>query len=207
MIRITKSGISFSDSAEALNRFRVEFREKHYIRLPKLLDSQLLQAIQHKIDNAEFYERVHGQIGSNKEFCLRDHSTSVLLHFLLNNQDIFHLVQLITESPRIEGFEGRVYRLTTGGGCHDAWHNDLADSRLCALSINLSSDVYAGGVLQMRLATSREMICEIPNTGLGDAILFKISPALQHRITEVEGEVPKTAFAGWFLSQPNPTLL
>jgi hypothetical protein len=207
MIRITRSGISFSGSAEDLNRFRAVFRRKHYIRLPKIFDSQLLQTIQRKIDNAEFYERVHGQIDSNKEFCLQDHSTSVLLHFLLTNHEIFHWVQQITGSPRIEGFEGRVYRVVAGGGCHDAWHNDLADTRLCALSINLSSEVYSGGVLQMRLARSREMITEIPNTGLGDAILFKISPYLQHRISEMEGDVPKTAFAGWFLSQPNPTLL
>jgi hypothetical protein len=207
MIRITSSGISFSGSTEDLNRFHAEFREKHFIKLPELLDSQLLQAMQRKIDKAEFYERVHGQIGSNKELCMRDHSTSVLLHFLLNNQELYHLVQRITGSPQIHGFEGRVYRVIEGGGCHDAWHNDLADSRLSALSINLSSEIYSGGVLQMRMATSSEIINEIPNTGYGDAILFKISPDLQHRITEVEGTVPKTAFAGWFLSQSNSTLL
>jgi hypothetical protein len=38
----------------------------------------------------------------------------------------------------------------------------------------------------------------VNNTGFGDAILFRISKDLEHRVTEVVGEVAKTAYAGWF---------
>jgi hypothetical protein len=43
---------------------------------------------------------------------------------------------------------------------------------------------------------------EVTNTGLGDAIVFRLSDDLQHRINEVRGAQPKTAFAGWFRSDP-----
>jgi hypothetical protein len=41
-------------------------------------------------------------------------------------------------------------------------------------------------------------IRELPNTEPGDAIFFRIAPALQHVVSAVEGMVPKTAYAGWF---------
>jgi hypothetical protein len=45
------------------------------------------------------------------------------------------------------------------------------------------------------------MLAEIANTGWGDAMLFRTSKQLQHRVTDVVGNEPKTAFAGWFKSE------
>ena len=38
--------------------------------------------------------------------------------------------------------------------------------------------------------------------GLGDAVLFKLSPHLVHRLTPIKGPHAKTAFAGWFHANP-----
>ena len=70
------------------------------------------------------------------------------------------------------------------------------------MSINLEPIPYAGGVLQIRLRQSEEIIEEVDNVGPGDAILFRIDGALQHRATPVTSGV-KTAFAGWFRSGPS----
>jgi hypothetical protein len=43
---------------------------------------------------------------------------------------------------------------------------------------------------------------EVPNPGLGDAIVFRVAEHLQHRLTPVVGKAPRTAVAGWFCSQP-----
>lgn len=51
----------------------------------------------------------------------------------------------------------------------------------------------------MKLRDSDEIIQEIHNTGYGDALLFRISKQLMHRVQEVIGDIPKIAFAGWFL--------
>src|SRR5207237_8656272 len=90
------------------------------------------------------------------------------------------------------------YRMTPNSSHHDAWHTDNTDGRLVAMSLNLSPQVYEGGVFQMRERESEQFLVEFANCGLGDAILFPISENLVHRVTEVQGNEPKTAFSGWF---------
>jgi hypothetical protein len=85
-------------------------------------------------------------------------------------------------------------------GHTDDWHDDTSDGRLLAMSINLSPRGYQGGVFQMRESKSHWTLMEIANTGLGDALLFRVSSDLQHRVTEVQTGEPRTAFAGWFHS-------
>ena len=40
------------------------------------------------------------------------------------------------------------------------------------------------------------------NPGVGDALMFRIAPQYEHRIADVTGQEPRTAFAGWFCSEP-----
>jgi hypothetical protein len=68
------------------------------------------------------------------------------------------------------------------------------------MSINLALHPYQGGVFRLRDETSGRILCDLSNTGAGDAILFRISSGLKHMVTAIEGLVPKTAFAGWFRS-------
>jgi len=51
----------------------------------------------------------------------------------------------------------------------------------------------------LKLRDSIEILQETRNTGLGDALLFRISADLIHRVQGVTGDHPKIAFAGWFL--------
>ena len=67
-----------------------------------------------------------------------------------------------------------------------------------ALSINLSTDVYGGGTFELRDRQTKAPLAQINNTGFGDALLFRVSNNLEHRVTEVVGKVAKTACAGWF---------
>jgi hypothetical protein len=43
----------------------------------------------------------------------------------------------------------------------------------------------------------------IENPHLGDAVVFRIGPEFEHRICPVEGDVFRTAFAGWFYATPD----
>ena len=69
---------------------------------------------------------------------------------------------------------------------------------MIGMSINLSTEVFPGGTFLLRERKSGHILCELANTGAGDAILFQIARQLQHRISDMEGSVSKTAFAGWF---------
>lgn len=203
MIQITKSGAVVTASPAELQRLREEFECQRFVRLPEFLEPELLELVRQRIRQSEFYELVHKRIGSNKELCMQQNSVDGLLHFLTNGRSLFQAVEAITGCEPLGCFQGRVYRFIPGLGHHDAWHSDLVEDRLLALSVNLSDEVYAGGVLQIRDRRSEQIISEAPNVGFGDAILFRLADFLQHRVTEVEGTAAKTAFAGWFKSRPD----
>lgn len=74
---------------------------------------------------------------------------------------------------------------------------------MIAMSLNLSAEVYSGAILQIRDARSKWLLHEVANAGFGGAIVFRLADYLEHPDTEVEGTYPKTAFAGWFQSQPD----
>lgn len=111
-------------------------------------------------------------------------------------------VEAMTGCGHIGSFAGRVYRLAPEVGNYDSWHDDLGANRLVAMSVNLSTEPYSGGLLQIRHHESKRIVREVANTGVGDAILFQLASALEHRVTDIEGTVPKTASAGWFRSAP-----
>jgi 2OG-Fe(II) oxygenase superfamily len=203
MIQITRTGTLVTQSSDELAGLRTAFADQHCVRLPKLLSPELLEFVQRGIRDADFSERVHEGIGSNKELCLYNTSVSVLLHFLINGEALFRVIREITGCLRIGCFFGRVYRFSPDADHHDAWHSDMIEHRLIAMSINLSPEVYFGGILQIRDAKSKQVLHEVANTGFGDAIIFRLADCLQHRVTKVEGTHPKTAFAGWFRSEPD----
>jgi hypothetical protein len=202
-MQIEKSGFAGSASAEVLRQLRTDFAQQHYLKVPQLLSPDLLDFVQSQVEEAEFYERVHEGIGSNKELCMAQNTVFAALQFLVNDQKFFEFVQAATQCEQIGCFQGRVYRVSSSDGHHDSWHDDLGEDRLLGMSINLSKEVYAGGVLQLRDRASGTIVSEVSNAGRGDALIFRLSSGLQHRITQVAGRATKTAFAGWFRAQPD----
>jgi hypothetical protein len=78
---------------------------------------------------------------------------------------------------------------------------------MIALSINLTSEPYRGGALQIRSSQSRELLCEVSNSSYGDALIFPVDERFEHRVCQVEGTTAKTALAGWFRSKFDPNSL
>jgi len=203
MIQVTRTGTVFSGSADDLEDWNKQFERQHCIRLPQLLEPQLLRLFQHQIVKAEFYERVHEHVVPPPvDLCMKSNKTAASLSFLMNDPFLFKLIQQITRCPRIGCFSGTVYRLVPGLH-YDSWHDDLNDNNLVSMSINVSTDIYSGGVLQIRDRNSQKILHEAANTGFGDGIIFRISPDLLHRVSKIEGVVPRTAYAGFFQSEPD----
>jgi hypothetical protein len=197
LIQPTRKGVIFSGTQRDLELLHLKYDRDHYVILPQLYDTVLLEEIMRRVDSAQFLPRDHGAIG--REFCMNDRITESMMTFFPNNPVFLRLLECITGEPRLGEFVGRVYRMTSSYGHFDAWHDDCCNQRVVTMSVNLSRQVYAGGVLQMKLLDSDEIIQEVHNPGFGDALLFRISTELKHRVQEVKGDVPKTAFAGWFL--------
>ena len=194
MLRLTRSGLESQVDLEALSG---KFAESHAIHLPGLLHPDLMTAIWKGMDQGSWSSFEHVEIG--RELLLERGIAFAVLHFVVNSPEFIRTVKLITRCSSISIFEGRVYRMIPGAGHFDSWHDDLGgETRSIGMSINLGSVPYAGGVFQLRKKGTERTLDELPNVGTGDAILFRISPTLEHRITPMEGIAPKTAFAGWF---------
>ena len=203
MIQVTRLGTVFSGSEPDMVRLCDQFAKESCVKLEGFLEPELIALVQTRIDQSDFYDRIHEEIGPNKELCMVPGFVHNLLHLLLNRMKLFELIQVISQCERIGSFRGRVYRVVPNQGHFDDWHDDLVDYRLVGMSINLSAERYLGGLFQLRECSSGQIINEIANVGFGDAILFKLASHLEHRITPVEGNASKTAFAGWFKSQPH----
>jgi 2OG-Fe(II) oxygenase superfamily len=205
MLRLSKSGPICTASAEDFELWRTSFDRNHLIQLRGFLEPSLLQLIQDVLERTPFHRRVQE---TGIELRAVDPTPYYALELLMNSPKLFRIVREMTGCPGIVCFNGRIYRRLPSPEYNQSWHNDVTrDGRLIAVSVNLSRSAYAGGVLQIRHAGSQQIISEAHNTGFGDALLFRIDPDLEHRLTPVEGDVPKTAMAGWFKSKPEPRSL
>jgi len=201
MIQVTRSGVTFRGTNTDLKTLRGQFDQQHCVLLRDFFEPELLSLARQCLDRASFQD--HHDSGIAEELMAEDRTLNGLLHMVTNNPKLFELVRQITGCDPIGCFGGRVYRMIPGGSHYDTWHSDVGDNRLITLSLNLSAEVYSGGLLQLRELESGRIVHEVANTGLGDAILFRISPKLCHRVNALEGTAAKTAFAGWFKSQPS----
>jgi hypothetical protein len=201
MIQLARSGVLVD--RKDVERMRLEFGERHFVLLPQLIEPALLNFLLPRLEQASWRQRTHEGIGV--EVVPDDISSINLLHFLANTPDFLEVVQEIVGSPALTWFGGRVYRFAPNSGHYDSWHGDNVEGRNAGMSINLSERGYEGGVFEMRERSSKRMLLRFANTGLGNATLFRISKQLEHQVTEVRGDLTKTAFAGWFESS-QPTL-
>lgn len=205
VVKLTRSGPVVSGSEDLLAELRAHFEERHYLALPGFLDPPLLDMLRARLSATE-YVRIDRDVGS--ELRPLDMTPYFAVELLLNSRAMLSLVPRLTGCPPVACFTGRIYRRAPGESHVSRWHTDInEDGRMVTLSINLSERVYGGGTTLIREAASKRVVCELPNTGFGDAILFPIDPRFEHRVLDVEGDVPKTALAGWFNSKPDPRYL
>ena len=196
MVQLTRKGAIFTGSAADLRALRAQFKRDHYIILPKLIEPELFQMILQRVETAPF-RRQEGH-GTLAQSVMDDPATYDLLLFLANMPSLHRLIQRITGCRRIADFQGRIYRLNPSTNDRIVWHSDVCYHRLIALSLNLTTQVYRGGAVRIKHRDSDEVLHEVRNTGLGDVLLMRVARKLRHCVLPVEGDVPRTAMAGWF---------
>lgn len=198
MIQLTKAGLA---GAANLQELAHQYEQSHVFRLSRLLHPDLIQMISARLEHCTWTTQADGKIAREAEPA--DPAPAHILNFAANTSEFLDLMRRITHHDEIKLFGGRVYQMGPAADHFDSWHADIGtthNDRLVGMSINLSPRPYNGGVLRLRDEASGQVLCELPNTGQGDAILFRISPALKHMVTPLLGTEPKTAFAGWFRS-------
>jgi hypothetical protein len=198
MLQLTRKGLVLHGQLDVL---RERFVTKHCVVLEKLLEPALLEEVQRRIEHAPWRSTTYDYVGT--ELTLDDPATIHILLFLLNRPEFLDAIRIISGCAQINYFHGRVYRLAAGLQSQLSWHTDIdsdphGEQRHVGLSINLSTDIFGGGTFELRDLLTRRPLAKINNTGFGDALLFRVSNDLEHRVTEVVDRVAKIACAGWF---------
>jgi len=201
LLQQTRAGLCLPD-ARGEDALRATYAQRACVTLPRFLDAPLLAHLQARVARAAWRDLVHDVGELATELALLDDRVPGILALLVQDPALVAFVQRITGCDAIGSFIGRVYRMDAGAGHHDVWHGDDDDNRMVALSVNLSPRVYDGGVLELRERGSLRLLQRVANTGPGDAILFRIDHALEHRVTDVAGAASKIAYAGWFQREP-----
>jgi Methyltransferase domain len=183
-------------SARALRSLRAAFEQQHCVRLPGFLDGPVLDRVQRYVDEGEFEVREHE--GIRTELRMDAGKATELLLLLVNDPHLFGLVREITGCRRIGRFDGTVYRVMPGDESEDSWHGEIFGHGVVEMSIDLSTRPYSGGIHETRDRYSRKVLHTEVETEPGDALLVRLAPSVQHRVTAVEGDSPRTVYAGRF---------
>jgi hypothetical protein len=200
MLEISRASARVGGSGTDAADLRAHFDRHHWVKLPHVLAPELLRDVQARLSRADFVERLHPDVTPpSLDLSMVPSPLSGLLELVFNDAAVFDVVERVTGCDPIARFGGFVYRLTPAFGQEHHWHNDLLESRVVAMSVNLGPASYEGGLLELRDRASKRVIERVPNTGHGDALLFRLDQALQHRACPVTAGT-KTAFAGWYFA-------
>lgn len=198
MIQLTRSGAVVDATPGQIETLQQQFAEHHFILLPHLVSYDVLNILLEQIQAAQFVPR--DDAGIAHESWLPDGVAKGTLTFLMSSPGFLAFIEQVTGRKSIAVPSGRIYRFAPLEQHHDDWHNDIipGQNRVLAFSINLSPVPFEGGELVIRESKSKTVLAEIANTGLGNAVIFRVDQNLEHRVSQVQGNNPRTAFAGWF---------
>lgn len=206
MGQLTRAGFRAA-SPEAASELRAALARVPAVRLERFVEASLLESWRRALDAAPFERREHYNAAywggpPPTDFILADRALQGQLIFSINDPAFLRLVASAARVDPIGSFFGLVYRLTAAIGDRDRWHDDMDGNKLMALSLNLSPVPYAGGRLQVRDARTGATMYDEAHTAFGDAVLFRLSHDLKHRVSAVEPGPPRTVFTGWFQREP-----
>lgn len=201
-IQLTRNGTTIDRDPAPIAALRTEFDATHVVKLPAFVDAPLLAEVQRHVAAGTFHSKIHK--ASGVEMCMEPNAAVWLLRFLIVSADVLRAVETITGAGNLTSFFGRVYRLDPGTDHRHDWHDDREDGRQLGFSLNVSTDRFEGGALQLRERDPERVTATVFNTTPGDAVIFRLHENVQHQVHPITGSVPRTVFAGWFRSGTDP---
>lgn len=195
---------NFTIDESQIENYRAEYAETHCVFLPGLLKKNALQNLLNKLDKINFMTKFEmdekNKFGKVLFVPVND---PILFTFqlLFNNKELFAGLEKITGCGPIGNFVGRIHRSEEDE--HEIkWHDDNTDTRLLAMTLGLDTERYTGAEFQMREKEGQKITRELGQIEAGDAIIFKIDPALEHRLAPMKSG-RRTVGVGWFRGEPD----
>ncbi len=186
----------FCGSEEAAAR---QFARQRALYIPDALAPDLLATLMKICARASFVGNDVKHLGHRR--IEHPEIAGKALSLTLTRAPLLRWVERVTGCAPIGRAEGRVAQFDPGSGDALDWHDDRDDQgRRLAITIDLSADSYSGGLFELRAKATGEMLIAHHHPSPGSALIFEVSPRLEHRVRPVESGGPRRNFAGWFLA-------
>jgi hypothetical protein len=105
MIQLRRAGL-VADRAD-IERLRSHFEKTHWVRIPEMLDPQLLSLVLSYTEQGHWRDSVVSESFSYSEYALEPGAAVNLLHFVINSPGFLETIREITRCSSLTWFQGR----------------------------------------------------------------------------------------------------
>ncbi|HEX7848261.1 MAG TPA: 2OG-Fe(II) oxygenase [Sphingomonas sp.] len=183
------------DTAQ-VDRARTLFAEHYALLLPAAFDPMLLASIMALCRATAFETERVGTIGWRT--IEAEDRVGRALRFVLERDAFLRWVETVTGCAGLTNVSGVLAEMLPGTDHVLGWHDDCNDAtRRLALIVHLSDAPFEGGRFELTRKSEQRPIATAGYLSPGSILLFRVDPALRHRVTAVEGDRVRRVFAGW----------
>lgn len=183
------------DAAQT-DRARALFAAHHALLIPEAFDPALLANVMTLGRVASFETERVGTIGW-RTIEAADRVGRVL-RFVLERAAFLRWAETVTGCGGLTNVSGVLAEMSPGTDHVLGWHDDCNDpTRRLALIVHLSDTPFDGGRFELADKSDKRPIAAAGYLPPGSILLFRVDPALCHRVTAVEGQQVRRVFAGW----------
>lgn len=179
-----------------VDRARALFAERHALLLPEAFDPVLLASVMALCRTTAFETERVGTIGWRT--IEAGDRVGRALRFVLERDAFLRWVETVTGCAGLTNVSGVLAEMLPGTDHVLGWHDDCNDAtRRLALIVHLSDASFDGGRFELARKSEDRPIATAGYLPPGSILLFRVDPALRHRVTAVEGVRVRRVFAGW----------
>lgn len=172
----------------------------HAIVCPKALDPLFLAMLLKVSGTAQFAPDPVDRVGHRE--LETPNLAGAALTLALRQSNLIRWIEETTQCGPLGSMDGRLAQVRPAAGHGLGWHDDLNDPRRrLGITIDLSEQPYEGGLFELRLAKTKEVLLRFRHAAPGTALIFEVSPGLQHRVLPPTSGGPRRVYAGWFLKR------
>lgn len=191
-------GAGTTELAPEPHAARAEFAATRSLVCHDALSPDVLAGLVRILARARFVSDTVDRMGHREIETPEIAGTAIAL--LLNRAPLFRWLEAVTGCARIATVGGRVVQTHARAGDELIWHDDTGgEPRLLGVTVALESPPYEGGEFEMRHVGQRELLRCHKHDRPGTALIFEVSPALEHRVLPLVSGGPRRVFTGWFI--------
>lgn len=180
----------------SIDRARSLFAAHHALLLPEAFEPALLASMMALCRATAFETERVGTIGWRT--IEASDQIGRALRFMLERAEFLRWIETVTGCRELTNLSGVLAEMLPGTDHALGWHDDCNDAaRRLALIVHLSDAPFSGGRFELCRKGENQPIIEAGYLAPGSMLLFRVDPALRHRVTAIEGDRVRRVFAGW----------